>query len=665
MSEHDAHTTTNTAESGSTVGIQGGWVHNSTVHITAAPDDPPEHKYRVGVNLLNIGVPSRARERINDAIAEGYENAEVWFHWALAMLSKRSYRELIHDEKAQLGRLPDHLGRSARSEWTRALEMVCELLAHLDDPEHDPAAALTKLWNLPAEHRKKIREHCDLVLTGAMKDSLWAEYRREAEQGQHANDRSHRVWAYFEPDPIPARTSPPVPNSVTLEDQLRTGVATGLLVGAFGCLGWILLQAPTSITIVAYLTLVASAALAAGAGFEWRYRTGRIRAKDFEHLGAFANDDAPEGGFARHVDHRFGYYAHKYSPDSVARSIWLAETRGARTTRRDEVVELYRESRICVGRVNWLIRFLVREVRRRWSHNDLFAYRQQYRTPLATRLWCLSGVAVSVLAAGSIADAVVRTDPLLALASMSVALVAGRSAILRWWHILSERRRCADEERERAHEQATRDAEYRRWTDKLEATRPDEDEMETWLQCDRTLLIDEALRHYRLAWRDITAYTIVQTPAPSCKHARIKNGPWRHSKYELRLFLITLDGVRETVRHINVERGTFHGHERGHFRFDAVSSLRVIESGTSDYTLELTLSNGPTRTIEVTQPKPNVDQANLDEPGLAQISLDSTGFSHALHVLEGISAEGKAWIHHHANPAQTSEPDDPDSQAAA
>ena len=101
MSDDDTSTTTNTAESGSTVGIQGEWVQNSNVYMVS-PEDPPERKYEVGVNYLNNGVPTGAREWITDAIVHGYDNAEVRFHWALAMLSKRSYRELSFDERAQL-----------------------------------------------------------------------------------------------------------------------------------------------------------------------------------------------------------------------------------------------------------------------------------------------------------------------------------------------------------------------------------------------------------------------------------------------------------------------------------------------------------------------------------------------------------------------------------
>ncbi|MHA6802973.1 hypothetical protein [Salinifilum ghardaiensis] len=642
MSESES-TTSNTAESGSTVGIQAERVHNSNVYM-ASPDDPPEVKYQVGVNYLDNGVPLRAREWIHEAIARDYDGAEVRFHLALALLSKRSYRELTADERGQFGQLPDHLATYADSEWARALEVLCELLEHLDSPDRDPAPAMKKLQDLPALQREKIVRHCDLVLTGGMKDSLWAETRRTAKHGQLAGDRGNRVWAYFQPDPIQPRVRRPEPNATTPEDRLYAALATGGLTGTLGVFGWILLQHPTPLAVIAYLVMVAGAAVASRSAFEWRYRTQRLRTKEREYAVRFRGREAPEGGFARQVDRDFQHYAHKYAPKDVDRSVWLRDTQGPRAALRDEVVELYRESRIQAGRVRWLIRHLIRDVRQRWREERLFAYRQQYRTPASTQAWCLSALTMSALAACAVVDVTVRAAPLLTLASVLAAAASGRVATIRWWRILYERRRVAEETQERARELEAREAEYRRWTHKLESTCPTEDEMESWLRCDRVLLIDEALRHYHLAWRDITAHTIVQTPAKSCKRARVDGGPWRYSKYELRLFLLTEEGVRELAKQLQVETGSFHGNERGHFRFDAVSSLRVIESGGYDYTLELTLTNGPTRTIDVTEPKRNFEQDGPDEPRLSQMSLDSTGFTHALHVLEGISAEGKAWI---------------------
>lgn len=647
MSDHDTHTTTNTVEEGANVGFQAGQVHNSSIYVSS-PEDPPERTYQVGVNYLTNGVPLKAREMINEALARGHDDTEVRFHWALAMLSKRSYRELTSEERAQLTRLPQHLARFARDGWTRALETLCELLAHLENPDCDPASTMAKLRNLPPHQREKIEQHCDLVLTGGVKDALWAEARRAAQQQQRAGDRADRVWAYFKPDPAHARVRHPAPNSTTARDHLHALLASALLISTLGYLGWLLLGHTPLVPAIAYFTMLVAGAVAARMGFEWRYRIYRFRAKERE-IGYFAPRDPPEGGFADRVDGAFQHYAYLYVPKDADRSTWLAETRGIRATLRDEVVELYREDRISYEKITWLIRYLLKEINQQWSKNVLFAHRQQYRTPSSTKIGCLSATALGVLAACNVGQAAVQVDPFLAIAALLVIVGTGRAAALRWWHILSERRRFDEQTRESNREKEARENAHRKWKDKLDAARPTDKEMETWLRCDRLLLIDEALRHYHLSWRDITAHTIVQTPVKGAKRARVQGGPWRYSKYELRLFLLTTDGVRELAKQLDVEEGTFHGCERGHFRFEAVSSLRVVESGHCGYALDLTLSNGPTRTIEVTEPGNNSESSGFDEEAsLARISLDSTGFTHALHVLEGIAAEGKAWIRHDA-----------------
>ncbi|MFF5422526.1 hypothetical protein ACFY49_40675, partial [Streptomyces misionensis] len=85
----------------STIGIQAETVHDSTIYFVH-PDASPQEKYRVGVQLLKDGVPSRAREMITDVIAHGHDSAEVRFHWVLAMLSARTYHDLSAEEVQRL-----------------------------------------------------------------------------------------------------------------------------------------------------------------------------------------------------------------------------------------------------------------------------------------------------------------------------------------------------------------------------------------------------------------------------------------------------------------------------------------------------------------------------------------------------------------------------------
>lgn len=54
MSDHDTHTTTNTAEEGATIGIQTEQVHNSNVYVVS-PEDPPERTYQGGAHSSAAG----------------------------------------------------------------------------------------------------------------------------------------------------------------------------------------------------------------------------------------------------------------------------------------------------------------------------------------------------------------------------------------------------------------------------------------------------------------------------------------------------------------------------------------------------------------------------------------------------------------------------------
>jgi hypothetical protein len=70
-------------------------------------------------------------------------------------------------------------------------------------------------------------------------------------------------------------------------------------------------------------------------------------------------------------------------------------------------------------------------------------------------------------------------------------------------------------------------------------------EMETWLASDKVVMLDETLKQYGLAWHDVIAHAFLQMPDRPCKRQRGDGGQWSYSKYILRLFVITADGVRE------------------------------------------------------------------------------------------------------------------------
>jgi hypothetical protein len=651
-------TTNITAESESTVGIQAEQVNNCTVYSTAVhtstvyqlpPDASPRKKYEVGVRYLEDGVPRRARDLIENAIAHGYEDGgEVRFHWVLAMLSKRSYRDLTFEERQRLERTATFLNSYPDNEWKRALEAICELLGYLNDPGVDPGLALTKLQALQSYQYDAIVRHLDLVLAGSLKDSLWAETRRKARETQFSNNRLNRVWAYFAPDPARPRVRKPAENSATAGDWFRAVTATGLFLIAVGVLGRSVLAHATPLPILAYLLALLAGYLGSRHGLEWRYQTVRLNAKDRDYFGPRRVNRASEAGFANRVDHAFMHYFNKFVPSETDRAVWLTETAGIRNSLRDEIVDLYRESRTSADEVRWLIRYLVLDVNKRWKNGTLWEYREQYRTTPSTKVWCSLSLAALAPAAVCVIVAAIQAAPLTAAIATLLALVSGRAATVRWLHIISERRRLAEDRREYERLLAARLADYQRWKEKLSSIRPSESEMETWLNSDKTMLLDKALRRYRLAWRDIITHAFLQTPAERCKRAQVSRGPWRYSKYDIHLFLITHNGVREVSTEHDFENALFNDKERTEFRFDAVSSVHVRKTGEFGYTLGLTLMNGPTRKIRITEPEATQPNPSESPVTFSEIDLDATGFTHTLHILEGISAEGKSWTNRHS-----------------
>ncbi|MEV0088706.1 hypothetical protein [Saccharopolyspora sp. NPDC050642] len=647
MSENSETSTTKVSvEAGSTAGIVAGAVHNSTVYVST-PADPPIRKYEVGRNLLDGGAPGQARDLIRDAIAHGFDSAEVRFHWVLALLSKRSYRDLNAQERDQLEQTSKDLHSFPESEWKLALSAVCKLLDTTAGHNCNPAAALDELFETQPKQRDKILRHLDLVLTGGMKDRLWSEARVAAKQAQVSNGRFDRVWAYFHPLPIKPRPRAVAQVAITDRDQRLRLLGAAVFVLAVGYLGWLVLQRAASLPVISYLLALFAGYVAARNALEWRYRKLRLRAKERVYFGLTERRRAPEGGFADKVDQSFDRYFNKYAPQEETRQTWLAATAGIRNELRDEIAEIYRESRTSIGPVNWLIAYLVLDVRKRWRAGTLFDFQRQYRITPATKAWCLLALVVAIPAAVIAMAAAFQTALLPAVVAALAAVLSGRTAAQRGFHIIAERRRYAEEHLEQEQAFEERLAAYHRWEQKLNSIRPDEDEMETWLNSDKTLLLDKTLRHYRLAWCDIIAHSFLQTPAAGTKRARFQGCPWRYSKYDIRLFLITLDGVREVSTELNFETGSYNGEERSNYRFDAVSSVHVATTSTLKYTLELTLSNGPTRNIRVTEPDEQQPTPEEHIDSFIALNLETAGFTPTLHILEGIAAEGKNWINHH------------------
>ncbi|MER5475637.1 hypothetical protein ABT026_01435 [Streptomyces sp. NPDC002734] len=630
----------------STVGIQAETVHNSTVYVVP-PDASPEEKYRVGLRYLENGVPSRARDMFRQAINNGYDNAEVTFHWVLAMLGARSYHDLGAEELRELhaafARMPAH----PEGEWKESLRVAFALLETAGTEDGDTKRVLDQVRALPPLQRDAILLHFDLVLAGGLKDGLWAENRKQAEADRFGNDRIGRVWAYFEPDPIGPRAVPPRPSTAAAARKalpVRAGVFGGL--AAFL---WILALIADPAAAVLQLLVVAGAGLTAvHFGRQWSYREQRSKTTGLGAQVPFTGHPAANGdGFTNGVRHSFDHYFSNRVPRGITPHDWLGWTAHLRSSLVAEIALLYRESRVGVDRVNWLIRHLAEDARDRHERGVLFDDQRENQATSALKALCVVALVVCGITALAMLGTVFSgggAQVLLALLTVVGMVWSGSTAASMWQQTQGEEHRVAVETREYEQRLAERQVAYEKWRTYLEATRPSELEMETWLACDKTLFVDEALRHYQLNWRDLITHTILMTPARPYKRGRVRGGPWRYSRYSLRLFLVTQDGVREISTEFDFTDASRGDEQRSNYRFDALSSVQVTERAQVGYDLELILTNGPARRIRVKDADTHQLAPDENAQEIAEINLNAAGFIHTFRLLEGIAADGKGWI---------------------
>ncbi|MFJ6914084.1 hypothetical protein ACIQUX_08995 [Streptomyces sp. NPDC101133] len=646
---HDDSAQYSSAAYNSTIGIHAGVVHDSNVYFVH-PDASPQEKYRVGVRLLEDGVPSRAREMITDAIAHGYDGTEVRFHWVLAMLSARTHHDLTTEEVGQLRYAARLVRDFAEDEWTGALRVTFDLLAVLSTAGSGAGPVLKQLQDLPFRQHDAILRHLDVILTGGLKDDLWAETLGRATAERRGNDRAKRVWAYFTPDPIRARAVRPRPSTAAAA-KAALPVQAILFAISSALLGVLALIANPAQAVVELAVALGAGLTAARFGVRWWGQEPRPGFGAEDHVQDPRDPDLAEDGFTKSVRRSFDHYFIVRRPHGFTSDAWLGHTVQIRGSLAAEIADLYRETRIGVERVEWLIRYLAEDARDRYNNGTLSDRYRRDRTSGRTK--ALTVVAFAVLGAAALAGfgtaAVNAAQPrsLWAFLALLGAAWSGHATASRWLEVRREEHRVHRETQEYSEHVAERQIAYHRWKSFLDATRPSELEMETWLICDKTSFVDEALRHHRLTWRDLITHTILMTPSPSSKRGRVRRGPWRYSRYVFHLFLFTQDGIREISSEFDFFDGTRKNEQRINYRFDALTSVQVTENADVGYDLELVLANGPARKIRVKDADAHQLAPTENSQEISEINLSAAGSTHTFRLLEGIAADGKSWIERH------------------
>ena len=654
-------TPSNSAADNANVDVQVDTIYGdvSIVHVhEAAPYDPPdgatpEERFRVGVRNLKGHQASNARALIWQAMMGGYETNEARFYWLIAMLSERTIRQFSDDEIAQVRNAAKQQPAITTDSWADGAHLVFKLLESVGvlpaNPRPDIAQVVKEFDTLSKKQRDLLLPHLELFLDGPLKDRVWREELSNAESGQSNGDRRNRAWMFFQPVPAEPRVPQAHDIATTTTEWLVAWTSTGIFIIAVVYFGWELLWHGAILGLLPYAAALAGGAVAAVTGPELRFLTERRRQKD-ERLSmpAPVTSTPPRGGFAANVDALFSRYAAKYVPDKDERAAWEAATTGIRKFDRDEIVTQYRESRIPAERVAWLVRYRIRQSRDRWRSGELYEYREELRPKPGMMAAFRAAMAVVVLGVVG-AIVMLRVDPLADAVGAIVSLPSGIWVWRNWLRIDLERRRFAADTDESAHRTADAYKEFTRWSDKLKRS-PSDTEMASWLDCDRTVLLAKAIDHYRLARHQVITHAFLEAPGTRAKRARVRNGPMRYSRYSLIVFLLTSDGVRQMSADLLFLQGDVREGDRLNFRYDAVVSAHVSQAPRASdrsriqQTFKLTLVNGEPISVIVTDLDPEDFQQGENERSLERATLDAASVGNTLHLLEGIAAEGKAWL---------------------
>jgi hypothetical protein len=650
----------NSAADNANVDVQAETIYDgvSIVHIHMAPYDPPEgataeEKFRTGVRNLDGRQASKARTLIWEAMVGGYETSEARFYWLIAMLSERTIRQFSDEEISQIRNAAKQQPAISTNSWEDGAHIIFQLLESVGvlptNPKPDIDLVIKEFQTLSKKQRDLLLPHLELFLNGPRKDRIWRQEQANAESGQSSGNRKNRAWMFFQPIPAQPRIPAAQPMATTSTERLVARASTGLFVVAVGFFGWELLWHGAVLGLLAYVIALGGGASAAITGPELRFLAERRHQKDEQLIAPRPTaSTTPRNGFAAKVDALFNRYAAKYVPDKEERAAWEAATAGIRKFDRDQIVSEYRESRIPAERVAWLIRYRVRQSRARWRSGEMYAYRTELRPRRGTVAAYRAGIAVAFLG-GICAIALLGSYPLVDAASVVVALPSGMWAWRTWLSIDLERRRFAADTDASNRRRENAEKEFLKWSTRLES-RPSDAEMASWLDCDRTVLLGKAIDHYKLARHQVITHAFLEAPGTRAKRARVRNGPMRYSRYSLIMFLLTSDGVRQMSADLRFLQGDVREGDRLNYRYDAVASAhvsqtpRASERSRIQQKFKLTLVNGEPISVIVTDLDPEDFQQGETEQSLEMATFDGASVANTLHVLEGVAAEGKAWL---------------------
>jgi hypothetical protein len=635
---------TNVAGDRATVGLQAEVIHGDVYSYVVSPGASAKERYEVGVKYLNGGVPSAALPLIERAIAEGHDTSEVRFHWLLALISGRTFRQLSPEDTIRLDLFRAHPVVGRNDPWAEGVRVILRLLDSLRLPAADPGPFIAALEDLHPFQKESVLRHLAVFLRGPLGDQVWQIEYQAALDGRHALERDKRVGLFFLPPPARPRVRPTTPAVISARDRATASTAAIVFVIALIDVGWLLVQHTSIVGMLGYVLGCIGCCLAAAHWMDYRWRT-RQRAVHAQRPASATRSGSPTGGFAGRVDSRFDHYFAVRVPYGTDPADWVDATAGVRRQLRDEIVSIYREQRVRAEQLDWLIRYEVQELARQWRKGTFHASADEFHVKPAATIARWAGVTGTLLGSLLVAGSLLRVDPACGLVAFVVLTVSGYRVERRWTGFALERRREATDEAANKRKLAERQAAYDEWLNKLADTKPSDQEMATWLEHDKKIILKIALRHYGLKRSDVISYAFLETPGTSYKRASVRNGPWRYTQYKILVFLLTEDGIRQAAFELRTRDGDIQPQDRRSYRYDAIAS---VETGVprDDYqqTFDLHLVNGKTISFRATDPITQWISEETDAETLSNATQDATGLRNTLRILEGVAADGKEWV---------------------
>lgn len=663
-------TTTNTASDNAFVGVQGTVIGD--VRYEVAGDAPPDRKYEVAKNCLSGKMPRRAKQLIEDAVAAGLVPDgssdplvnEVAYYWTIAVLSDQSFELLEKEEFAELARAEWLCRNGPADDWRRARHTITGLIVCLQGEESTGAldsggldAIFEEFDRLPYARRDEIRRHLDLILTGVLQDRLDARFVEIVRTQRTAGDREKRVWKYFEPEPAAPRPKVLRKPEWGPFEQTATICGTALSTAGFGVAFTLAGLSSVTTTLIAGAGILLACALLAYFGpEEFPARYSALHPK--------RPRPAPTP-FSVHAGQIVELEFDKQAPQAFARrSAWRVATLRIRSALADEIVDLYGKPEVAFGAVDWLIAWYAAETARKWDAHELDSRERPFKL-----LGLLAGAAGFFVGWFYALSEASKTQS--GITFITVVWLAIGVVFLAWSRAdVRLVRRYAGSDKAEAKRRLTEEkAAYRERLAVL-ADRPDDDEMARWLDYDKIYLKSLAMNQYGLANRDVIAHAILPEATEDARRARVIGGQPRFSAYKVWVFLLTVSGARQVAVDLDFPTGIASDQDRRAFRYDAIASANVAESGIRfddgrrevilphprngkraprqsamifRQRFSLSLTNRETITITVE----NFDAALLqrmpgdEEPQSTPDLADLTG---ALSLLEAVAADGTKWI---------------------